>query len=123
MTRLRLSILSVEDLVALFVANRLKQDEAELAMETRKFKPLYREMVAIRDELRSRPGDQRHALVALLDHPNKEVRLNAAKSVVAIAPTAARKALEGIAASRHYPQAADAQMSIDFLDDGRWVPT
>ena len=35
-------------------------------METRKFKPLYREMVAIRDELRSRPGDQRHALVALL---------------------------------------------------------
>ena len=58
MTRQKLSSLSVEDLVALFVANRLKQDQAELAMETRKFRPLYREMVAIRDELRSRPGDE-----------------------------------------------------------------
>ena len=79
MTHKKLSALSVEDLVALFTANRLKQDQAELAMETRKFRPLYDEMIAIEEELRSRPGDQRHALVALLDHPNKEVRLNAAK--------------------------------------------
>ena len=45
------------------------------------------------------------------------------RSVVAIATTAARKALEEVAASRHYPQAAEAQMSIESLDDGSRVPT
>ena len=61
--------------------------------------------------------------MAPLDHPNKEVQLNAAKSVAAIAPTAARKALEGIAASRRYPQAMEAGLTIKSLDRGTWVPT
>jgi hypothetical protein len=46
----------------------------------------------------------------------------AAHATLAIEPEAGRAMLESIAASRHYPQAGDAGMSLDNLDRGVYKP-
>ena len=51
-----------------------------------------------------------------------QVRLNAAKSTLAVAPEAARQELRAIADSREYPQ-ADAGMCLGNLDEGIFKPT
>jgi hypothetical protein len=62
-------------------------------------------MVDIRNELKHRAGDQRRALLPLLEHPNMQVRMKAAHTLLAISPTLARKALESVRASEIFPQA------------------
>jgi hypothetical protein len=76
----------------------------------------------IQDELEARQGDQRRALLSLLDHRNMRVRLNAAKAVLAIEPERARGVIEAIAKSRHFPEAGHAGMTLKFLDDGSFKP-
>ncbi len=75
------------------------------------------------NELKARPGDARHALVSLYQHPNLQVVLNAAKATLAVAPDAARRMIEAIAESKAYPQAGDAGMCLDNLDRGIFKPT
>jgi hypothetical protein len=113
-----LSQLTVEDLVQQFMDIGLEQDRAIKDDNTRKYNALFDRMVAVVDELRARPGDQGRALATLLDHPNLQVRLNAAKVTLAVEPDAARRALEGIRATQWQPQAGDAGMSLWNLDRG-----
>jgi hypothetical protein len=80
-------------------------------------------MVAIRDELKSRPGDQRRALLSLFDHENAQVRLQAARATLAVEPAAARSVIESIAQGRKFPQAGDAGMTIENLDSGFYKPS
>jgi Domain of unknown function (DUF2019) len=80
-------------------------------------------MVAIEDELKARAGDQRRELLSLYSHPNAQVRLNAIKATLAVAPELARRALQAIADSREYPQAGDAGMSLWNLERGIFKPT
>jgi hypothetical protein len=101
----------------------MQQDEALLGNEIKKFNHLYSQMDAVADELKSRPGDQRRLLLSLYDHPNAQVRLKAAVRTLAVAPEAARSLIEAIAASREYPQAGDAGMTLDALDRGIFKPT
>lgn len=115
--------MTVEQLVERFTALALAQDEALLDDEISKFNRLFDRMTAIHDELKSRPNDQRRALLALYSHPNMHVRLKAAKATMAAAPTQARRMLEEIEASKEYPQAGDAGMSLINLDRGIWKPT
>jgi hypothetical protein len=114
---------TVEELVKHFVAIGEAQDLALLYGDTARFNRLYEEKTALLDNLSGRPGNQREALVSLHAHPNMQVRLNAAKATLAIAPAAARETLEAIAASRHFPQAGDAGMSLRNLDRGVYKPT
>jgi hypothetical protein len=79
--------------------------------------------MAITAELKSRPGDQRSALVKLYDHPNVQVRLNAARLTLAVAPAAARQVVETIASSRKFPQAGDAGMCLSAIELGIFTPT
>jgi hypothetical protein len=79
-------------------------------------------MVKIREELKGRAGDQRLALVALYPHENAQVGLQAARATLAVAPEAARALIEDIAASRKYPQAMDAGMTLSNLDRGVFIP-
>jgi hypothetical protein len=74
-------------------------------------------------ELKRREGDQRRALLPLLDHPNVQVRMMAAHAVLAISPALARKAFESVRASEIFPQAADAGMTLRALDNGTYVPS
>ena len=112
---------SVQELVARFVSIGLAQYEALYVADTNKFNRLYREMEDVRNELKRREGDQRRALLSLLDHPNLQVRMKAANTLLEILPILARKALENVRDSGIFPQAMDAGMTLSALENGTFV--
>jgi hypothetical protein len=79
-------------------------------------------MIAVSEELRSRPGDQRRALVALYDHPNEQVRLKAAIHALALFPEEASGILQELIDDRIQPQAMDAKGILRALREGTYVP-
>lgn len=123
MTAVELCGMTVSELVRLFIEICEAQDDALLGNEISRFNRLFVQMRAVTDELKSRPGDQRAALLPLYHHPNAQVRLKAVKATLAVAPAAARAALEAIAGSKEYPQAGEAGMSLFNLDRGVFKPT
>lgn len=116
MTRFNVKTMTVNELVERFVAIALDQDQALFNDEIATFNKLYSQMDAARNELKSRPGDQRSALLPLYTHPNVQVRLKAALSTMEVAPEAAREVFRRIADTHRYPQAADALAAIWRLD-------
>lgn len=117
-----LSKMATEKLVQLFAELAVEQDRALLLRAISTVNKLYDRLEAIKSELKSRPGDQRSALLPLYNHKNMQVRVKAAKATLAIAPQAARAQLEAIRASGWQPQALEAGMSLGFLDDGVYKP-
>jgi len=122
MKKIDLTRMVANDLVKLFVDTALKQDSALLADDIEKVNLLFDKLEEIERELKSRDGDQRDLLLALYDHPNVQVRVKAVKATLAVEPTAARSMLKAIAASKEYPQAAEAGMSIWALEKGIFKP-
>ncbi len=120
--KIRLDAMSVDQLVERFAAVTVAQDNALLSRELAKFNRLYDRMKEVSDELKSRSGDQRHALMKLYEYPNMQVQLQAARFTLAIAPLEARRKLEAIADSDWFPQAGDAGMSLLNLDRGIFKP-
>lgn len=116
MTTVDPKTLTAERIIARFADIGVAQDNALLANEYGRFNRLFREMRTIVDELKRRPGDQRTALLALYGHENIQVRLQAARMSLDVAPAAARSLIESIANSKQFPQAGDAGMTIRFLD-------
>jgi hypothetical protein len=110
-------------LVERFADIGVAQDAASLEGQTAKFNRLFEQKRGVEAELKSRPGDQRRALMVLYRYPNMQVRLNAAKATLAVAPVEARRQIEEIAASKWFPQAGDAGMSLWNLDRGVYKPT
>jgi hypothetical protein len=123
MKRTKFQGATVDQLMDRFTAIGLDQDRALVRGEYAKFNSLFDEMVAIEEELKTRHGDQRRELIRLYDHPNAQVRLNAMKATLAVAPDFARRMLQAMADSREYPQAGDAGMTLDCLDRGIFKPT
>jgi enoyl reductase-like protein len=123
MSHADLKSMSVEHLVSRHVEIGVAQDEAILDDDNSTFNQLYDKLKMIERELKARSGDQRCALIPLYQHSNMQVRLNAARATLAVAPQAARNALESISRSRHLPQAGDAGMALDALDRGTFKPT
>jgi Domain of unknown function (DUF2019) len=119
----KLKEMSVEQLVERFLSLALQRDDALLGYELAKVNRLFMLKIAVFEELKSRAGDQRRALVPLYDHPNPQVQLDAAKSTLAVAPQEARAALQALADSQKFPQAGDAGMSLRNLDRGVFKPT
>jgi len=115
--------MSVNDLVNLFAGLALQQDEAVLACDVKETNRLFWKLEVVEGELKSRPGDQRRALLPLYDHPNPQVRVKAAMATLAIAPAAARQVLEVIAKTCYGPQKLEAGMSLVNLDRGIYKPT
>jgi hypothetical protein len=112
----KLADIPVEQLVERFVAIAVAQDRALGRDDTRTYNRLFPQMQEVREELKKRPGDQRRALVPLLDHPSPQVRFVAAITTLEIAPEAARRALELIKDRDEFPQAADAYGVLRRLD-------
>ena len=110
--------MTVPQLVERFTSLSLGQFKAELSGEIAKFNSLYDEVVAIKEELKSRAGDRRDSLVPLFAHANPQVRLNAAQWALAVSPVAARRTLQEISDRNEYPQAAYARQSLGALDRG-----
>jgi hypothetical protein len=123
MSRIEVGNMTTDELVDRFVRIALDQDTAVRRDDNATYKRLFEQMDAIKAELKSRPGDQRRALVPLRDHPNVQVRLKSAIATLAVAPEAGRHVLQTIADSRDYPQAGDAGMTLDCLDRGIFKPT
>src|SRR5665213_1276280 len=86
--------LTVVQLVDRFTELALGQSKAELDGQIAKYNRLYDAIVAIKNELKSRPGDERRALVSLFVHPNPQVRLVAAQKAFKCAPVAARQVFQ-----------------------------
>ena len=122
MTNQKLKEMSVGKLVERFVAIAIDQDKASFEENNAKFNRLFSQMEAVRSELKIRPGDQRKALLALLNHPNLQVRLKAAITTLAVAPGPSRQVLQTIASSNRLPQAANARLILNGLNDGSFVP-
>lgn len=116
MTVSNLKNMSVDQLLQRFTSIAIDQDWAIFHEDNTKYNSLYGEMDEIRNELKSRPGDQRRALVRLFGHPNIQVRLKAARTALELVPNTARPVLQSIADSRCYPQAADALLALWRLD-------
>ena len=123
MVQVGLKDMSVAELAEKFVAIALGQFQAERHDEFAKYKRLYEEMIAIEQELKNRPGDQRKALRTLFAHPNPQVRLMAAEATLALAPIAARQTLQEIWDRKQYPQAAHAMGTLRALERGDRKPT
>lgn len=123
MKRIKLSYTTTSDLVRLFAEICVVQDEASLGGEIAKFNRLFKRMMEVSNELKSRDGDQRSELIALFSHPNMQVRVQAAKLTLAVAPVEARAQLQAIADSQWFPQAGDAGMSLLNLERGVFRPT
>jgi hypothetical protein len=112
----------VDSLVALFRTHALEQEQAMLYGNQAKVNDLYWQLKAVREELRSREGDQRSALLRLYDDPSPQVRVKAIKATLAVAPEKARPALESLANSKEYPASGEAGMSIWALEEGIFKP-
>jgi hypothetical protein len=123
MKRVSLQDMTVDQLVERFVSICVAEDQALLQDEHETFNRLFSLMEAVKEELKARPGDQRRALLSLYSHPNAQVRVKAAKATLAVAPLEARLALEKLAASKEYPQAGEAGMSLVNLDRGIFKPS
>jgi uncharacterized protein DUF2019 len=83
---------------------------------------LYRKIEAIEAELKRRGLPSRRALLVLLDDPNLRVRYEAARRLLAVDRYAALTALNEIVASHQMPEAGDAGMTPQFLEDGVFKP-
>ncbi|MCP9626121.1 DUF2019 domain-containing protein [Rhodopseudomonas palustris] len=123
MKKVILEAMSTDELVQRFAAIGVAQDRALLGFRLKEFNRLFRKMADVSQELKRRDGDQRRALLVLFSYPNMQVRLKAAKHTLAVAPFDARRQIEEIAASQCYPQAGEAGMSLDNLDNGIFTPT
>jgi hypothetical protein len=115
--------MSTSQLVDRFEQVCVAQDDALLDDALARLRRLLDQMRAIVEELQSRPGDQRTALMPLYEHPNRQVRIQAAIHTLALAPKAARAVLEEIKAAQWYPQALDAGMMLRALKEGSYEPT
>ena len=100
----------------------MAQDEALLGGQHAKFNRLFTRMMEVSNELKNRDDDQRRQLVRLFSFPNMQVRLQAAKLTLAVAPAEARAQLQAIADSQWFPQAGDAGMSLWNLERGVFKP-
>ena len=123
MVRPQNQVASVQELVAHFLSIGLAQYDAAYVIDTQKYNRLFGKMVDVLNELKRREGDQRRALLPLLDHPNIQVRLKAAIALLAVAPDLARKALESVRDSDIMPQCADASSILEAFDNGSYVPS
>lgn len=121
-TKRDLSSLTEQALLDLFVKYAIEQDDALLGFEVARSNRMYWAIKDVTNELKSRPGDRRRALIPFYRHGNPQVRLKAAEATLALEPVAARAVLESLC-SIHGPQRLDAGMAISGLDDGSYKPT
>ncbi|MGP0057847.1 MAG: DUF2019 domain-containing protein [Beijerinckiaceae bacterium] len=122
MSGTKLDRLTIDQLVDRFAEIGGAQDEALFNDQYAKFNRLFDKMKAVDDELRRRGRDARLALQKLYGHPNLQVRLQAAKWTLGVAPVEARRVIQQIYDWKLYPQAGDAGMCLSNLDDGTFKP-
>lgn len=122
MKKAHLARMTIDQLVDRFAEISVDQDDAIWTGKNATYNRLYDEVELINKELIERGPDAQLALLRLYGHPNIQTRLAAARSTLAVAPEKARQLLQWIAYSKLYPQAADAGMLLDSLNNGTVKP-
>ncbi|SEG66813.1 DUF2019 domain-containing protein [Bosea lathyri] len=122
MTAAQYTKMSVSELVQEFEALCIAQYHSTEREEISEYNKRYKRIVAVQNELKSRDGDQRRALQTLFGQGNLQVRYMAAHVNLAVDYDKARQELEAIAATKWYPQAAEAGMTLENLDSGFYRP-
>jgi hypothetical protein len=112
-----------EQIVTRFAEIGVAQDYAMLGSDIAEYNRLFKAKVALVEELKARGSDQRRLLLKLYAHPNMQVRLNAAKATLAVAPGPAKEALQALTKNKLYSQAGDAGMCLWALEQGIFKPT
>jgi hypothetical protein len=112
------SSMSIDELVTFFADVCVQQDQAERKSEIAKYNRLFDKMAAAAKELNGRTPDARGALVKLFDHPNDQVRLQAAMAAFDFAPDRATHVFEEISKRGVMPQAANARLALRCIIDG-----
>lgn len=121
--KIALTDMPIDELVQLFAENCIEQDEAIFKEQISEFKKIFNVMFELDKELRRRGRDARLALVKLYEHPNLQVRLQAARVTLGVAPKEARQVIESVSRTGWMPQAADARGTLRNLDTGFLKPT
>ncbi len=122
MKRLELGDMTIDQIIEEFARIGIEQDDAEIEGNTSRYNKLYRRIVLIDQELRARGPEARKALSQLYNHPNIQVRLNAATRTLGVLPAEARALLERIRKAHHGFQSLDAGMRLNNLDEGIFKP-
>ncbi|WP_336809799.1 DUF2019 domain-containing protein [Bosea sp. MMO-172] len=123
MTPSKLRSLTSEELKRLFEQLCILQYDALEDNAIASYNRRYNKILAIQNELKSRPGDQRRVLMSLFGHPNMQVRLTAAHANLAVDYIVARRELQAIVDEQWFPQSGDAGMTLWNLDRGFYRPT
>ena len=128
-----LSALSTEQLVAMYIDISTQEAEALERNLLRRVNKLIDQERAVDETLRERGPEARRALIPLLDYVGQkspwfaaeraQVRLNAAKTLLAIVPEQARATLEELAARAPGDQKLSASMCLWHLETGVYKPT
>jgi hypothetical protein len=118
MKRIKLEDMTVDQLVERFVEIALAESDALKMGQTGKYNRLFDRMIEVMGEFLVRPIEQRHALMALYTHPDPQVRYTAAFITKDIAPEEVREVCEILIAEKRQPQAANASIMIDNMNEG-----
>jgi hypothetical protein len=113
----KLQDMSVDELVDKFTSLALAEYEASESEDNARFRRLFGQMRELLAEFKKRPIQQRRALMALYAHPNPQVRYMAAHATSDFAPDEVRRVCEVLIERNEYPQAANARMLIQELDN------
>ena len=113
---IKLANMTIEQILALYAEVGIAQNAAERKGQIARFNRLADSNSKIIKELMSRPGDQRLALLQLYNHPDIQVRANAARDTWDVAQVESRRKLEELADSKWYPQAGEAGMNLSILE-------
>ena len=118
MTDVNYSSVSVDDLLKNFERACLNQYDTYLHRDITRFNNEFQILVDIKNELQSRGAEARRALIRLLNNKNKQVRLQAAKFVYAVAKDEAKMCLQNLAAGP-FPddQVFSARMCLRRLEE------
>lgn len=111
------------ELVSEFVDLCIQQNGALEEDDVAKYNRLLKRQMAIVEELKARPGDQRRVLIPLYEHEDVQVRLMASEMTLAVEPVKARATLEAIRRAKIPPYSFDAGMTLGMLDEGMFTPT
>ena len=115
--------MTVDGLVRRFAEITDEQGQALKTYQIKKYEKLYGEMIDVANELKSRNGDQRRALMILYQYSAPKVRLMAAHMTLALAYPEARAVMQDIVDRQEWPFAGDAAGTLRSLDSGFYKPT
>jgi len=133
MTKLDHSEMTNEQLANAFVEISLREADAIGRGSVRGMRELFDQLRALKEALRARGPEARKVLLPLLsyspasrsvfDDQAAQVRLNAARELLAVVPEPARATLEDLAMRGPSAQSGRAGMCLQLLDDGIFKPT